>query len=72
MKVELKLVTTKEDKNIAKYTLIAGVFAAIALGIVYVALSYVGAQTSVEASLTLVNLVLRVFISTRTPIFRMR
>lgn len=36
----------KEPKNIAKYTLITGLFAGIALGITYLALGYVGAVTS--------------------------
>lgn len=35
-----------EPKNIARYTLYAGVFAGVGLGIVYLALGYVGAQTS--------------------------
>lgn len=35
-------------KGIIKYTLICGVFAGLALGIVYLALGYVGAQTSAD------------------------
>lgn len=34
------------DKGVAKYTLICGVFAGIGLGVVYLMLAYVGAQTS--------------------------
>jgi len=40
----------EEPKNIAKYTLISGVFAAVALAIVYLALGFVGAQTSASMS----------------------
>ncbi|WP_130860947.1 branched-chain amino acid transport system II carrier protein [Bacilliculturomica massiliensis] len=39
----------KEPGNIAKYTLITGVFAGIGLGITYLALGYVGAVTSSAA-----------------------
>lgn len=46
----IKDLGVKESGSIAKYTLIAGVFAAIALGVVYLALSYVGAQTSASMS----------------------
>ncbi|QIB68086.1 branched-chain amino acid transport system II carrier protein [Aminipila butyrica] len=35
-----------EPKAIVKYTLLAGVFAGVGLGVVYLALGYVGAQTS--------------------------
>lgn len=35
-----------EPKEIVKYTMFSGVFAGVALGIVYLALGYVGAQTS--------------------------
>lgn len=40
----------KEPQNIAKYTLVSGVFAAIALAVVYLALGFVGAQTSASMS----------------------
>ncbi len=36
----------EEPKEIVKYTMFSGVFAGVALGIVYLALGYVGAQTS--------------------------
>lgn len=36
----------KDSKSIVKYTLISGVFAGIGLGVVYLALGFVGAQTS--------------------------
>ncbi|MGP1570129.1 MAG: branched-chain amino acid transport system II carrier protein [Eubacteriales bacterium] len=36
----------EQPKNIAKYTLYAGAFSGIGMGIVYLALGYVGAQTS--------------------------
>lgn len=42
----IKNLGVEEPKNIAKYTLISGVFAAIGLAVVYLALGYVGAQTS--------------------------
>ena len=42
----IKNLGVEEPKNIAKYTLVSGVFAGIALGVVYLALSFVGAQTS--------------------------
>ena len=38
----------KEPKQIAKYTMFSGLFAGIGLGVVYVALAYVGAQTSAD------------------------
>lgn len=42
----IKNLGVEEPKQIARYTLISGVFAAIGLGVVYLALSFVGAQTS--------------------------
>lgn len=42
----IKDMGVKETSDIVKYTLISGVFAGIALGVVYMALGYVGAQTS--------------------------
>ncbi|QAT41819.1 branched-chain amino acid transport system II carrier protein [Aminipila luticellarii] len=35
-----------ESKSIVKYTLLAGVFAGVGLGVVYLALGFIGAQTS--------------------------
>ena len=46
----IKNLGIEEPKNIAKYTLISGIFAAIALAVVYLALGYVGAQTSASMS----------------------
>ncbi|MBR3785477.1 MAG: branched-chain amino acid transport system II carrier protein [Firmicutes bacterium] len=42
----IKNLDVEEPKDIAKYTLVSGIFAGIALGVVYLALSFVGAQTS--------------------------
>lgn len=39
-----------QSKGIVKYTLLAGAFAGIGLGVVYLALGYVGAQTSMETA----------------------
>lgn len=44
----IKDMGVKKSSNIVKYTLISGVFAGIGLGVVYVALGFVGAQTSME------------------------
>lgn len=44
----IKDMGVKESSNIVKYTLISGIFAGIGLGVVYLALSFVGAQTSME------------------------